>query len=79
MFADILQQTGARPSGKLIQMTASQALRMGAEAFARELSALTGNYIGGLNPPQHSGQPLRVGSAVEVYDPSKPCSSYQIE
>jgi hypothetical protein len=43
LFAELLEQAGARASSRFVQMTASQALRKGAKTFATDLAALTGS------------------------------------
>jgi AAA+ superfamily predicted ATPase len=62
LFAELLEQAGARAGHRFVQMTASQALRKGAKTFATEMAALTGSSKSVGPPPR----PLRRGANVEV-------------
>ena len=62
LFAELLEQAGARAGHRFVQMTASQALRKGAKTFATEMAALTGSSKSVGPPPR----PLRRGVNVEV-------------
>jgi hypothetical protein len=61
LFAELLEQAGARAGHRFVQMTASQALRKGAKVFATDLAALTGSNVS-VGPP---ARPLRRGANVE--------------
>eukprot|EP01032_Pedospumella_encystans_P018301 gene18301-20839_t len=69
LLAKILEATGLRAGHKVIEMTASDALRKGVQKFSDELAALTGgdNSIG---PPANS-KLLRKGLNVEVLHGAK--------
>lgn len=65
LFAELLEQAGARAGHKFVQMTGGEALRKGAKTFAMELASLTGGKKGVGPPPE---QILRKGMDVEVKD-----------
>ena len=62
LFSELLEQAGARPGHRFVQMTGHEALRKGAQKFAAEVAALTGGKKGVGPPPK----PLRKGMVVEV-------------
>eukprot|EP00939_MAST-03C_sp_MAST-3C-sp1_P004760 g4760.t1 len=62
IFARLLEQAGARPGHKFVQMTAGEAIRKGADTFATIIEGLIGGKKGVGPPPEY----LRRGMKVEV-------------
>ncbi len=62
LFAQLLEQAGARAGHKFVHMTATEALRKGSNVFSTELASLTGGRPG-VGP---EGDDFRTGMNVEV-------------
>ncbi len=69
LFAELLEQSGARAGHKFVSMTGAEALRKGSKLFASELASLTGGKQG-VGPPPDKIQGYRRGMQVEVADAS---------